>query len=220
MAKDWWGFETQLKTWVYLDRTIINNQPKHTDLPLMFVDCKTEQAIKVNRSDWQEPRFVFEGRVPAILPNESLDVLHEFKYKVDAYKALIKPYEIKPKVASIKRETAWMKPYECKPQRQTEKLSPEQIRKEHKTNYSDEAWNEVISYVALMMELEISDQGRCNEHITKARLWHKYPNIRAMNNHGYPRSIEGITPSAYKLVCELIDLKKKSGSPLLESRKY
>jgi hypothetical protein len=219
MTKDWWGFETQLKTWVYLDRTITNNQPQYTRIPLMFVNCKKEQAFEVNRSDWDEPRFIFEGRVPALLPNESLGVLCEFKDKVDAYKALIKPYKLNPnrQTENILDDFAFQSESLSL---HTRKLSQEQIRKRYAREYSDEAWSQIMSYVALMNDLGIRDQGKCNEHITRANLWHIFPNIRAMNDLGFGREIEGITRTAYRLVCELINLQNNFGAPLLHSRKY
>ena len=219
MTKDWWGFETQLKTWVYLDRTITNNQPQYAHILLMFVNCKTEQAFEVDRSDWVEPRFIFEERVPALLPKESLDALYEFKDKVVTYKALIKPHEFTPhrQTKSILDDFAFQSESLSL---QTEKLSQEQIRKRYAREYSDEAWSQIMSYAALMKDLGIRDQGKCNEHITRANLWHTFPNIRAMNDHGYGREIEGITRTAYRLVCELINLQSNFGAPLLHSRKY
>jgi hypothetical protein len=59
MTMDWWGFETQLKHWLYLNRAITNNQPSYGHLPLIFVDCKNEDILEVSRGDWREPHFIY-----------------------------------------------------------------------------------------------------------------------------------------------------------------
>jgi hypothetical protein len=219
MASDWWGYETQLKHWVYLNREIINNQPDYGHLSLVFVDCQTEQILDVSRDEWKEPRFVYEGQMTKIYPNIGLNELQGFKSKLSSYKNLVSSYgfpsDKKPSVGLNE-----LIPTSSSINFIDEPLSPEQIRTKFAKEYSDDAWSEVISYVALMVKLDLRHQGKCNEYITQLDLWHKFPNIRAMNDHGYAYEIEGITPTAYRLVCEVINLHNIVGAPLQHSRKY
>jgi hypothetical protein len=219
MTKDWWGFDTQLKTWVYLDRSVTNNQPEFGHLPLIFVDCKSERPFEVIRDYWKEPRFIFEGRVQELRPEESQSVIDGLKTKVHQYKGLVQRY-VSKLVSESKSSLVDSSLNNEAHHFQREKLSPEAIRAMYAKEYSDDAWSEVISYVAQMNQLEIRDHGKCNEYITRNGLWHRYPNIRAMNDHGYGHELEGITRTAYRLVCKIINLQNSHGAPLLHSRKY
>jgi hypothetical protein len=219
MAKDWWGYDKHLKTWVYLDRSITNNQPEYAYLPFLFLACASENIFEVSTAHWNESRFVFEGRMPELLPNISLSELEVFKTKVNIYKSLLKTKAFNSPRQSTSVFDIFSSPQESR-SIQRKKLSPEQIREKYGKEYSDEAWSEVISYVALMKKLGIQDQGKCNEYITRALLWDEFSNIRAMNDHGYGREIEGITRKAYRLVCELMNLDSGFGAPLLHSRQY
>lgn len=275
-AKDWWGYDNELNTWVYLDRSIINNQPNHSHLQLIFVNCRDETTFNVNTKEWNEPRFQYE-KVFLTEKDDDSEILNSFKTKVSFYRSIVKPLEHRPQVrvneavsdrnvcssanqnkplsngllswigtlpqSEQKEMIAWIegkssspisdnktfrtikkispvKRSSTQPLSQKTTITPEEIRELYAQNYSDCAWGEVISYVALMERLGIRDQGKCNEHITRTRQWDSFPNIRAMNDHGYGREFEGITRSAYSLVCKLINLQNGNGAPLLQSRKY
>ncbi|MCW8093215.1 hypothetical protein [Alteromonas sp. ASW11-130] len=212
VAMEWWGYDTQRKTWVYLDRTHANNAPDSSNKPLVFVDCDNLSLFEVQRKDWNPPRFIYEGAVPEELSDVDLSQLTAFKNNISAIKAC------------LSQRTSYQSPPTpiTPPRTHTEsiRLTPEQIRARYAQGYCDQAWSEIISYVALMKRLGIRDQGKCNEYITRADLWDEYSNIRAMNDHGYGRELEGITRSAYALVCKLINLQNGFGAPLLHSRKY
>lgn len=212
LAEEWWGYDTESKTWVFLDRTHPNNVPAPTNKPLIFLDCVSSSPFEVQRKDWNPPRFIYEGVIEHELPDLDLNELTAYKNSVNDFRALLK----QQLSHHSRSQLAVAPPISI----ESVKLSPEQIRSRYADGYSDDAWGEIISYVALMNRLGIRDQGKCNEYITRAGLWDEYPNIRAMNDHGYGREIEGITRSAYSLVCKLINLKNGFGAPLLQSRKY
>ena len=83
-AKDWWGYDNELNTWVYLDRSIINNQPNHSHLQLIFVNCRDETTFNINTKEWNEPRFQYEKVFLAEKDDDS-EILYSFNTKVSFY---------------------------------------------------------------------------------------------------------------------------------------
>ena len=96
-AKDWWGYDNELNTWVYLDRSIINNQPNHSHLQLIFVNCRDETTFNINTKEWNEPRFQYE-KVFLAEKDDHSEILNSFKTKVSFYRSIVKPLEHRPQV--------------------------------------------------------------------------------------------------------------------------
>ncbi|WP_449102720.1 hypothetical protein [Pseudomonas extremaustralis] len=85
---------------------------------------------------------------------------------------------------------------------------------------SDKAWDQVIKYVSIFRASSFNKHHQVNEHITKNGLWDDFREIRSMNNHGANKTVHGITPKYFKLVCNILEITGGGGDPLIKSEKY
>jgi hypothetical protein len=94
--------------------------------------------------------------VTQLYPIANLSDLQEFKTKVDTYRTIVSSYGL----PSDKKSTNGLFDLILPPVSANyldKSLSSEQIRARYAKKYTDEAWGEVISYVALMKELGIRE---------------------------------------------------------------
>lgn len=211
MSEEWWGYDTQKQSWVFLDRTFKNNKPEFKHLPLIFVDCHEGVTYEIARKDWEKPRFLYEAEAIKLLDEVEMKKINTLKINKEKYQKIINKLDAK----KVEHENEIVGGSIS-----VKKYTPEEIRKMYCNGMQDDEWLEIISYVSLMKKNNIKDQGVMNEYISRNRLWNNFPIIRSMNDHGYGIEIAGITPKAYKIVCKLIDMHTGLGNPLLGSRKY
>lgn len=220
----WWGFSEKYE-WVYLDRSLKTNQSPSNHL--IFVQCKSKKVIDVVRSEWDEPSFWFEGRIRELAKNDpkvinAISQLENFKTQESEFRAESRfCFEVRQNAKNSNPPTDKKPHGECY-RRSFNKKTPEHVRTvlSSKYDFNDEEWTEIVRYCAWMRELSYSDQIQLNNHITRNHQWRNFPAIRALNDHGYGSKIEGIVPKAYRAVCEILNLQRGSGTPLIHSERY
>lgn len=218
-VKPWWGYSIE-HGWVYLDRSNPVNQSPSTQL--MFIRCDQNEVIDVERKNWIEPEFFYEECVRKIATGNtkiqhSLNRLEEFKAREREFASTLS-FCIRARQAEktkIRQQVAaTVQPIVNR--------TPEQVRaflKPHH-NYTDDEWNEIIRYCAWMKEKGFTCQIQLNNYITRNRKWDNFKVIRRHNYHGYGSKVEGISPAAYRAVCEILGIKRGSGNPLIHSETY
>jgi cold shock CspA family protein len=83
--------------------------------------------------------------------------------------------------------------------------------------------NEIIqltSYLKLFKEHNCSEHWEVNEIISAEKIWGSFEEIRSLNNHGYRRSVKGILPKYFAIVCEVLEVGGDGGAKLLNATKY
>ncbi|MCD9500384.1 hypothetical protein [Photobacterium carnosum] len=81
-------------------------------------------------------------------------------------------------------------------------------------------FNEILTYITLLVENKFNEHWQVNNLISKRNLWYKYPNIRSINTHKNGSRVKGIRPEYYALVCEILEITGDGGTPLISSIKY
>lgn len=115
----------------------------------------------------------------------------------------------------------WLNKYAGETKSQTNNISIKyeaQLKAEYKV--SDSAWDQVVKYISIFRDESFTKHHQVNEYITKNELWDKFPEMRSINNHGKSKSVRGITPTYFKLVCKILEITGDDGAPLIKSEKY
>lgn len=216
----WWGFSVN-HGWVYLDRNLPVNQSPSTKL--LFVRCDRDEVFEISREDWEEPAFLFEARVKELAANNhkfqsSIQHLNTFKRRENEYVSTVRFYIEARAAQKYHSEQSVYVPTPTL----FIKRTPEQVRVFLKSyyDYNDDEWTEIIRYCAWMKEKEFVKQSQLNNYITRTQNWDDFKAIRALNDHGYGSLIKGISREAYKAVCQILEMKRGDGSPLMHSQRY
>lgn len=85
---------------------------------------------------------------------------------------------------------------------------------------TEKEWKQVKEYVLIYKNNFLSKHHEVNSYITKNNLWDDFSEIRAMNDHGSNKIVEGITKKHFKLVCEILKITGGNGDPLIKSERY
>ncbi len=85
---------------------------------------------------------------------------------------------------------------------------------------SSQEIDQLKKYMTIYIDHDFSEQKFANSYITKNELWHKFPDIRSLNEHGDHKDVPGILPRIYSITCEILDLTKGNGKPLTGFHKY
>ncbi|MFT6907932.1 MAG: hypothetical protein ACJAS1_004620 [Oleiphilaceae bacterium] len=136
------------------------------------------------------------------------------------HNTILKQAEVQLHNTILKQAEVYLHDKSCSMQSHASKPSPTVIRNRYGYGITDDQWNDILLYCNEMRDNGYRDQGGFNEYLTQTKQWNKFLYIRAWNDHGYCRKIRGITRSAYKLVCHLMNLTNGGGNPLIASEKY
>ena len=79
---------------------------------------------------------------------------------------------------------------------------------------------EINEYVKIYRENSFSKHFEVNQHITINGLWHNFPKIRSLNDHGVSKDIPGVEPKYFSVICHLLGISGEDGAPLQSYRKY
>ena len=73
---------------------------------------------------------------------------------------------------------------------------------------------EIQRYIEIYKTEGCNAHFQVNEYITKNNLWHNFKKIRSLNDHGEFKSIPGIQPKYFEIVCNLLKISGENGRPL------
>ena len=93
-------------------------------------------------------------------------------------------------------------------------------RNEILSGLTDEERREVEGYVEIFVTQEFKEHWQVNDWIGLFDSWDNFRSIRSINDHVVAKGLEGIHPRFFAIVCELLDIHKFDGSPLIKSTKY
>ncbi|WP_017221374.1 cold-shock protein [Moritella dasanensis] len=85
---------------------------------------------------------------------------------------------------------------------------------------TNEQIKEIKQYVRIYKTERYSKHHEVNTYITKNQVWGQFSNIRSMNDHGNSKTVPGILPKFYSIVCEILSISGDNGAPLLKSEAY
>lgn len=85
---------------------------------------------------------------------------------------------------------------------------------------SDKAWNEIIKYISIFIENSFTKHYQVNQHIEKNNLWNDFLELRSKNNHGEHKTVYGIEPKYFSLICKALEVSGCGGAPLIDYEKY
>lgn len=85
---------------------------------------------------------------------------------------------------------------------------------------SEKEEHEIRAYVEIFKKNCFSAHFEVNEFISANALWDEFPVIRSLNDHGDFKSIKGIQPKYFELICQLLGISGEHGRPLDTYRAY
>ena len=85
---------------------------------------------------------------------------------------------------------------------------------------STEEIEEIQRYIEIYQTEGLCVHFQVNEYITSNDLWHKFPTIRSLNDHGEFKNIQGIQPEYFAIICHLLKISGENGRPLDAYRAY
>jgi hypothetical protein len=85
---------------------------------------------------------------------------------------------------------------------------------------SSQEVHQIKKYLAIYIDHNFSEQKFANSYITKKKLWHEFPDIRSLNEHGEHKNVPGILPRIYSISNVILDVTKGDGQPLTGYNKY
>jgi hypothetical protein len=85
---------------------------------------------------------------------------------------------------------------------------------------SPEEIEEIQRYIGIYKTEGLHAHFQVNEYITANDLWHQFPKIRSLNDHGDFKNIHGIQPKYFQIICHLLNISGGNGRPLDAYRTY
>lgn len=90
----------------------------------------------------------------------------------------------------------------------------------NKYSLSNNEIEQIKSYMNIYNIQGFKSQKEANKYITKKNRWGEFPDIRSLNDHGAYKNVPGILPKFYRITCEILDITKGNGAPLIKATKY
>jgi len=91
---------------------------------------------------------------------------------------------------------------------------------ESKNLLRHEESEEIQKYIDIYYNEGYCTHIQVNEYITGKNLWHQFPTIRSLNDHGEYRNIPGIQPKYFEIICRILKISGENGRPLDSFRAY
>ena len=102
----------------------------------------------------------------------------------------------------------------------TETENKSKISWQAKYDLSAEEIKQVEEYIEIYKSNNFTQHHEVNKYITDRNLWNNFSKIRALNDHGRNKEIQGILPKYYGVVCVILGIKGGNGQPLDKSVPY
>ncbi|MFQ2192991.1 hypothetical protein [Aeromonas jandaei] len=90
----------------------------------------------------------------------------------------------------------------------------------NKYSLSNNEIEQMKSYMNIYNIQGFKSQKEANKYITNKNRWGEFPDIRSLNDHGAYKNVPGILPKFYRIACEILDITKGNGAPLIKATKY
>lgn len=90
----------------------------------------------------------------------------------------------------------------------------------NKYSLSNNEIEQIKSYMNIYNIQGFKSQKEANKYITNKNRWGEFPDIRSLNDHGAYKNVPGILPKFYRITCEILDITKGNGEPLIKATKY
>ncbi|MGN5012579.1 hypothetical protein ACTG24_16500 [Aeromonas veronii] len=90
----------------------------------------------------------------------------------------------------------------------------------NKYSLSNNEIEQIKSYMNIYNIQGFKSQKEANKYITNKNRWGEFPDIRSLNDHGAYKNVPGILPKFYRIICEILDITKGNGAPLIKATKY
>ena len=78
---------------------------------------------------------------------------------------------------------------------------------------SDES-TEINEYIKIYRSNGFTKHHEVNEFITDNKIWDNFSTVRSLNDHGQYKSIEGIQPKYFEIICNILKISGEKGMPL------
>ena len=79
---------------------------------------------------------------------------------------------------------------------------------------------EIQKYIDIYRSKGLRAHFQVNEYITRNDLWHQFPTIRSLNDHGDFKNIQGIQPKYFEIICQILNISGENGRQLDAYRHY
>ena len=79
---------------------------------------------------------------------------------------------------------------------------------------------EIQKYIDIYRSKGFRAHFQVNEYITCNDLWHKFPIIRSLNDHGDFKNIQGIQPKYFEIILQILNISGENGRQLDAYRHY
>ena len=100
---------------------------------------------------------------------------------------------------------------------QFEKVYGDDIKNEISNN---NAYKEIEAWIKIYKDNNFNLHYQVNNYISKHNIWDLFPTIRAHNDHGDGKVVNGILPQYYRKICIKLDIGGGQGDKLKESIPY
>ena len=89
-----------------------------------------------------------------------------------------------------------------------------------KYDLSNNEIEQIQGYMNIYNVHNIKSQKEADKFITNKSRWGELPDIRSLNDHGAYKNVPDILPKFYRITCEILDITKGNGAPLIKATKY
>lgn len=89
-----------------------------------------------------------------------------------------------------------------------------------KYDLSNNEVEQIQGYMNIYNVHNFKSQKEANKFITNKIRWGEFPDIRSLNDHGAYKNVPSILPKFYRITCEILDITKGNGAPLIKATKY
>lgn len=79
---------------------------------------------------------------------------------------------------------------------------------------------EIEMYIQIYRNHGCTKHHEVNEIISQKDIWDNFKTIRSLNDHGNFTGIEGIQPTYFEIICDILKISGESGQPLDGYTKY
>ena len=79
---------------------------------------------------------------------------------------------------------------------------------------------EIKNCIKIYRSNDFKEHHQINNYISENNLWHQFPTIRSLNDHGPHKEIKGIQPKYFAIICQILKISGGNGLPLDSYKKY